>query len=402
MKTTSNNTQGDEDIQKTDAFPWRSGLVGALALGSAAFVAGTLAKVFLNTDEYDGLHSLVSYSSRMIAAARAMEDEEDEESRLVYDPLATHVAGRKALNKARRRRVKAPPGYGRRWKISRIGIRTKWFDDQLEECLGMPDSYRSTPTASERTHVIDTFSCQNTSKKVFPVQVVEIGAGLSTRPWRLHLPATLAWFDVDRQDVIDVKEDVLHASGAEIDVMSPVRRSQSKNSILEQKIGSLDHHSLGVEYPIRCESRSSVPADLNNPSWKAALTRAGFDTSKATVWILEGILMYLTRDRVDALLQELASMSAPGSCLITGHVTEEVVRDISKHTNSRLMKEWLSGCPREPTDWMKGLGWDVQGIHTRATIASALGIPKEVCAFESDPDNPSSMKSLFIAATIAS
>lgn len=67
MKTTANNTQGDEDIQKTDAFRWRSGLVGALALGSAAFVAGTLVKVFLNTDEYDGLHSLVSYSSRMIA-----------------------------------------------------------------------------------------------------------------------------------------------------------------------------------------------------------------------------------------------------------------------------------------------------------------------------------------------
>lgn len=71
----------------------------------------------------------------MCAAARAMEDDEDEESRLVYDPLAKHVAGRKALTKARRRRVKAPPEYGRRWKISRIGIRTKWFDDQLEECL---------------------------------------------------------------------------------------------------------------------------------------------------------------------------------------------------------------------------------------------------------------------------
>lgn len=67
MKTTVKNTQGDEDIQKSDAFRWRSGLVGALTLGSVAFVAGTLVKVFLNTDEYDGLHSLVSYSSRMIA-----------------------------------------------------------------------------------------------------------------------------------------------------------------------------------------------------------------------------------------------------------------------------------------------------------------------------------------------
>lgn len=67
MKTTPKNTQGGEDTQKSDAFRWRSGLVGAFALGSVALVAGTLVKVFLNTDEYDGLHSLVSYSSRMIA-----------------------------------------------------------------------------------------------------------------------------------------------------------------------------------------------------------------------------------------------------------------------------------------------------------------------------------------------
>lgn len=346
-----------------------------------------------------------------------MEDDEEESARLVYDPLAKMLAGNKALAAAKKRRVKAPSQSSsntmysvnqRTYMYSRIAIRTRWFDDQLEESLGMPDSYRSSP---HRGHVVSTIDAYQQKKNQggtsksklqrgsvqFPIQVVELGAGLSTRPWRLHLPATLRWFDVDRQDVIDAKEDLLVSCGAEVDIMSPLRRSQSKNSMLERQIGSLDHHSLNVTYPIRCESRASVAADLGAASWTVALKEAGFDPSKPTVWIAEGLLMYLLPERVDELLKEIRELSSVGSCLITGVVTEDVLQN----SRSGLMKEWKSGCPKNPTEWMKSLGWNVQSVSTRASIAKALDLNPQWCSFETDPDNPSAAKGLFVVATLS-
>jgi O-methyltransferase involved in polyketide biosynthesis len=343
-----------------------------------------------------------------------MEDDEEESARLVYDPLANMLAGKKALAAAKKRRVKAASAVDgatiqRKYVYSRIAIRTRWFDDQLEESLGMPDSYRSSPHRGHVVSTIDAYQQQNNQKSKtlhrgsvqFPIQVVELGAGLSTRPWRLHLPANLRWFDVDRQDVIDAKEDLLMSCGAEVDIMSPLRRSQSKNSVLERQIGSLDHHSLNVTYPIRCESRASVAADLGAASWSVALKEAGFDPSKPTVWIAEGLLMYLTPERVDELLQEIRGLSSIGSCLITGLVTEDVLVENSAAGRSGLMKEWKSGCPKDPTAWMKSLGWNVQRVSTRAKIAKALDLNPEWCSFETDPDNPSAAKGLFVVATLS-
>ena len=307
------------------------------------------------------------------------------------------MAGKKAMGRARKRRAKAPQGSGRRYKVGRIAVRTRWFDDQLEECLGMPRTFSS---LNEPGHIVTTLVPEVDGKMHLPTQVVELGAGLSTRPWRLHLPAVLKWFDVDRQDVIDVRENELIKHGAEVDMMSPIRRSQSKNSILESKIGSLDHHSVNVEFPLRCESRSSVAADIGHPNWIKALIAAGFDASKPTVWIMEGLLMYLEPARVDALLKELASISARGSCFLTGVVTENCIATLSdKSRKNPLMKEWKSGVPQNPTPWLKTLGWNSRLVITRAEIAEALGLSPEVCAFDVKEENAA--RGFFIVATVA-
>jgi O-methyltransferase involved in polyketide biosynthesis len=229
---------------------------------------------------------------------------------------------------------------GRKNKIGRIAVRTKWFDDQLEASLGMPSS-------AGMSHVAYTVGDR------LPVQVVELGAGLSTRPWRLHLPATVHWFDVDRQDVLDAKEILLEKHGAEVDLMSPVRRSMSKNSMLESKIGSIDHHFEGVQYPLRCASRVGVAADLGHKGWTKSLMAAGFDPNRPTVWIAEGLLMYLEEEHVGELLEETRSISAPGSAFLTVSVSEQVIKEIknpSSKKNKGLMKEWVFGCPEDPTE----------------------------------------------------
>jgi O-methyltransferase involved in polyketide biosynthesis len=330
----------------------------------------------------------------MRAAARALED--DEESKVAFDPLAKFMAGEKAIGRAKKRRVKASQETGRQYKVGRIAVRTRWFDDQLEESLGMP---RTFSPSNQARHIVTTLVSGADGKMHIPTQVVELGAGLSTRPWRLHLPAVLKWFDVDRQDVIDVRENLLIKHGAEVDMMSPIRRSESKNSILERQIGTLDHHSINVEFPLRCECRTSVAADVGNTDWIKALITAGFDASKPTVWIAEGLLMYLEPGRVDALLKEIASISAEGSCFLTGVVTETCIKNLSKKNGGNaLMKEWKSGVPQDPAPWLKTLGWNSRLIITRREIAEALGLSPEDCAFDTTQEGAS--KGFFMVASV--
>ena len=39
--------------------------------------------------------------------------------------------------------------------------------------------------------------------------VLSVGAGLDTRPWRLELPATLRWIEVDFPDMLDYKDAIM-------------------------------------------------------------------------------------------------------------------------------------------------------------------------------------------------
>jgi O-methyltransferase involved in polyketide biosynthesis len=318
--------------------------------------------------------------------------EAEEETPLVLDPLAAQMAGAKALKSARSRQQPAPKDSGRKIKVNMMAIRTKWFDDQLEASLGMPVG-----TAVEAENYLGATATPGNA----PRQCVVLGAGMDSRPWRLKLPASLRWFEVDREDVLQAKEDLLAVVGAEYEVLSPMHRSTSVNTLLQDKIGRIDHHMVAVQYPLRTYSRQAVAADLGDPAWKAALLNAGFDPSKPTVWLAEGLLMYLEPSRVDALLKELKEMSAPGSALLTVSVTDDVVTNIkTKGTDSDLMATWQFGCPADPKPWLASLGWTAAVVGTRASLAKALGLAAEICGFETDESSPKNGRSLFIAASV--
>ena len=48
------------------------------------------------------------------------------------------------------------------------------------------------------------------------MQVVMLGAGMDTRPWRIELPPGIYWFEVDRPDVMRAKQQELVSAGAQI------------------------------------------------------------------------------------------------------------------------------------------------------------------------------------------
>jgi len=66
---------------------------------------------------------------------------------------------------------------------------------------------------------------------------------------------------------------------------------------------------------------SFVSIDFERESLDKVLDRAGHDRRLPTCWIWEGVVMYLTRDAMQATLAGIAGRSAPGSTLIVNYHT---------------------------------------------------------------------------------
>jgi methyltransferase (TIGR00027 family) len=110
-------------------------------------------------------------------------------------------------------------------------------------------------------------------------QVVLLGAGFDTRAFRLPWPPGVRCLELDTPDVLHTKEQVLTAQ----------------------------HAVPGCE-------RITVPGDLLD-DWPAGLRAAALRPDEPTAWVAEGLLVCLSPHSVDALLERVTSLSAPGSRL---------------------------------------------------------------------------------------
>lgn len=109
-------------------------------------------------------------------------------------------------------------------------------------------------------------------------QVVLLGAGLDTRPYRLDLPADVDWYELDRPEVFTDKEPVLATA-------TP-----------------------------RCRRRT-VAVDLA-ADWAAPLHAAGFDATRRTVWLAEGLFFYLAEEAIHKLLRRTAALCPADSLFL--------------------------------------------------------------------------------------
>lgn len=201
----------------------------------------------------------VSRTARWTAAARAAESERPDA--IFRDPLAGLLAGERG-----RELMAAFDGIA--GGNPYLPLRTRFFDDFLVGATGGRG----------------------------PRQVVLPAAGFDARAYRLPWPAGTILYEIDRPEVLDEKEELLAAAGAD-----PA-----------------------------CERRV-VAADLAG-DWATALTTAGFDPAAPSVWLAEGLFVYLDAETVGALLDEMAALAAPGSRVgadITGEslLTSPYMRD---------------------------------------------------------------------------
>ena len=103
-------------------------------------------------------------------------------------------------------------------------------------------------------------------------QYVILGAGYDLRAHRLDLPSSLRIFEVDQAEVQARKRSKL-----------PENLTNSEN----------------VTY---------VAVDFTHQSLAEQLTTAGFDISKPTVFTLEGVSQYITKEAVSSTIEELATL----------------------------------------------------------------------------------------------
>lgn len=182
-----------------------------------------------------------------VAWARAVESRRPD--RLFDDPLAARVAqrGQQGLEESFGVRegglAQTSPvdEHVARAFLDYAAVRTRYFDDCLLEACA--DGCR---------------------------QVVILAAGMDARAFRLPWPAGIRIYELDRRDVLAVKEEVIAAEG-----VSP-----------------------------RCQ-RHGVATDLAADwaaDWAAELRAAGFSGGQQTAWLAEGLLNYLTPEDNDALV----------------------------------------------------------------------------------------------------
>jgi methyltransferase (TIGR00027 family) len=173
-------------------------------------------------------------------------------------------------------------------------------------------------------------------------QVVLVAAGLDTRAFRLPWPAGVSLYEIDLPAVLAFKDEVLTGIGA-----GP-----------------------------RCH-RVTVAADLRE-DWPSPLVAAGFRPEARTVWLLEGLLIYLTADEATILLRAVTDLSAPASRL--GCERAAGGTRPSEPATPRLARftgMWKGGLGRELPQWLARHGWQVR-IEDRDAIADAYGRPSPV------------------------
>jgi methyltransferase (TIGR00027 family) len=119
-----------------------------------------------------------------------------------------------------------------------------------------------------RTYLIDQFVMDQVGQGVD--MVINLAAGLDSRPYRLQLPPTLRWIEADFPEILDYKEDIL----------------RDENPVCALERFRLDLFNL--------EARRALFAQLGSQARQALV-------------ITEGLIIYLTADAVAALAQDLGA-----------------------------------------------------------------------------------------------
>ncbi|KAJ4800782.1 Leucine carboxyl methyltransferase [Rhynchospora pubera] len=187
-------------------------------------------------------------SARQTAAIRALW------GHVVKDPLADVLAGERLLHGLYEKMKRDRMSNAKEISGVMLAIRTLWFDARFEAA-------------------IEAFGGGH-------VQLVLLGAGMDARAYRLSYLKNTTIFELDFPDLLQLKSD-----------------------LIKQAIASSDNQT--GQLTISSDKLIHVPADLRKPNWLQMLRDSGFSPGTNTVWLLEGILYYLSHDDAMQVLETI-------------------------------------------------------------------------------------------------
>jgi methyltransferase (TIGR00027 family) len=201
--------------------------------------------------------------------------------------------------------------------------------DQIADSI--PFSDRNAWAWVIRTYLFDQFIAEQCQQRVD--MVVNLAAGLDTRPYRMALPAALQWIEVDLPGILSYKEEIL--------------ASEKPTCALER-----------------------VPLDLSDATARRELfSQLGRRAAKSLI-ITEGLLIYFTAEHVRALAEDLATPPA-FQRWIADLASPGLLRLLQKNMDPALSQSGssLKFGPKEGSEFFVPYGW--KPVDVRSPLKTA-------------------------------
>jgi methyltransferase (TIGR00027 family) len=181
--------------------------------------------------------------------------------------------------------------------------------------------------------------------------LVIIGAGLDDRVWRMPGLADVDVFEVDH----------------------PASQRDKRS-----RIGDLQPLAKSVRF---------VPVDFTRDRMDTAVATAGHRPAKATTWIWEGVVPYLSRAEVAATVQAVSSRSTAGSRLVVNYQSPALSAAVGRLAAramtavARRRSPWAdeprrsSWTPTAMAELLTGYGFALNRDDDLLTLAQSLPVP---------------------------
>ena len=135
-------------------------------------------------------------------------------------------------------------------------------------------------------------------------QLVILGAGYDSRPYRFELNG-IKTFEVDHPAT-----------------------QEDKLTKLKAIFGKVPEHVI------------YVPVDFNTQSLEERLLACGYDPTRKTLFIWQGVTMYLNRDAVDSTLDLVVQHSGPGSAIVFDYLYRSLLDGVQKQNEIDNMRRY--------------------------------------------------------------
>jgi methyltransferase (TIGR00027 family) len=246
-------------------------------------------------DQAEHLIRNISDTALLAAVYRARETER--KNPLFRDPLARRLAGQRG--------------------------------DQI--AASIPFSDRNSWAWVIRTYLFDQFVAEQCQQGVD--MVVNLAAGLDTRPYRMALPTALQWIEVDLPGILSYKEEILS--------------SENPICVLER-----------------------VPLDLSDATARRALfAQLGLRAAKILI-LTEGLLIYFSAEHIRALAKDLAAPPA-FQRWVADLASPGLLRLLQKNMDPALSPSGSSFKfgPKEGSEFFVPYGW--KPVDVRSPLKTA-------------------------------